>query len=229
MKMPNHMIMLNSKVPDSNQKSTLFYDINDCYSDMDEDVNVPQQHSHSPLIVKESDGRSNRRTRAEVLDPLPNDYLIDSPIMNKDYLDMARLYRLQRPYSDKKVSHTCVLCFKRKATHVFFPCDHCCVCEDCVKAEEICPDSKLSSKAHGCCNCSLCGTVIKKILPFENGKEIDKYWLWIYEYNSPLPEGFMKNFKHSAGVIETVHVNHNDDDDNSSNASTSSGASCTIS
>jgi hypothetical protein len=227
--MPDHMIMLSSTVQDNeNKKATLFYDINDCYSDMDEDVNVSQEHSISPLIITESNRGSNRRTRTEVLDPSPNDYLMDSPTMNKDYLDMARLYRLQRPYSDKNLSHTCVLCFKRKATHVFFPCDHCCVCEECVKVEEICPDSKLSSKVHGCCNCSLCGTVIKKILPFENGKEIEKYWLWIYEYNAPLPEGFMKNFKHCAGVIETVHVNH-DEDDNSSNASTSSGASCAVS
>ena len=59
----------------------------------------------------------------------------------------------------------------------------------------------------GYCSCPLCAGIIKKVLPHEDGKEVDKYWAWVEEVNPSLPTGFMRNFRHSAHVIETVFSN----------------------
>lgn len=55
-------------------------------------------------------------------------------------------------------------------------------------------------------NCSLCAAIIKRILPLENGAEVEKYWQWVLEERPPLPTGFVRDFKHSEGVIKTVYV-----------------------
>ena len=175
--MPPHMLANTEQ-----QTQTAFFDIHDCYSDMEQ-----EQSSNIytvPTVHTQQEKRLSRRNRA-VCEPLIGG-------INQDYLEMARLYKLQRPYSDINYSKACVLCRKRKATHVLFPCEHRCVCENCIRKEEICSDSKLSLKAHGCCNCPLCAAIIKKILPFENGKEIERYWSWVYEFPPPLPENFLE-------------------------------------
>ena len=110
----------------------------------------------------------------------------------RDYLEMARLYTLQRPYNNDSNSKSCLLCRMNQATHVFFPCEHRCVCEGCIEYEEICSHSDILSRAHGCCSCPLCAAVIKRIIPFDNGHEIEEYWSWIYEYPPRLPENFKK-------------------------------------
>ena len=175
--MPQHMLLV--KYP---SVETSFLDINDGYSDMDGDDDGDDYTI--PTFDIPEDRRQFLHGRHAA-----------SPIIggiNQDYLEMARLYKLQRPYSDTKYSKACVLCRKKKSTHVFFPCEHHCVCEGCIKSEEICADSKMSSKTHGCCNCPLCAAVIKKILPFDYGNEIELYWSWVYEIPPPLPQNFMK-------------------------------------
>lgn len=127
---------------------------------------------------------------------------------NQDYLHMARMYKLTRPYSDPAFLGMCVLCHANFADMVFFPCEHRCVCSECVDREHICSDSQMNSIRDGYCNCSLCAAVIKLILPSENGAEVEKYWSWVYEEPVKLPNNFLRNFRHSAAVIRTVFVRH---------------------
>jgi hypothetical protein len=125
---------------------------------------------------------------------------------NQDYIHMARMYKLTRPYSDPGFMGMCLLCHSNFADVVFFPCEHRCVCSECVEKESICSDSQLDSTPGGYCNCSLCASVIKLILPSEGGREVEKYWDWVYEEPMKLPTNFLRNFRHSAAVIRAVHV-----------------------
>jgi hypothetical protein len=145
------------------------------------------------------------------------DYPIGSS--GQDYIHMARTYLMQRPYSDPKAKNICVLCRKNYADYVFFPCEHCCCCRTCIETEHICSDADLEFLPDGYCNCSLCATVIKLILPSEGGAEVDAYWNWVYEESVPLPPKFMKNFRHSAGVIQAVYAQNNPSSDSFENAS----------
>jgi hypothetical protein len=126
--------------------------------------------------------------------------------MNQDYLGMARTYKLQRAYSDPHFNALCVLCQKHECSDVFFPCQHRCVCRNCIRSEQICDDRSLTSNPRGFCNCPLCSTIINIILPHENGKEVENYWAWVHEIVPPLPKDFMRNFKHSEAVLETIYA-----------------------
>jgi hypothetical protein len=146
----------------------------------------------------------------------------------QDYVHMAHMYKLTRPYSDPAFLGMCVLCHTNFADMVFFPCEHRCLCSECVDKEHICSESQMESIRDGYCNCSLCASVIKLILPSEGGAEVGKYWDWVYEEPVKLPNNFLRNFKHSAAVIRAVHVrtnNSGDAVDSFENAS----KSCTIS
>lgn len=127
--------------------------------------------------------------------------------VNQDYIGMAQLYRIQRPYANPKYKALCILCHENYAQDVFFPCEHHCVCRICIAKENICEERMFATTPDAYINCSLCMNIIKLILPLENGREVDKYWQWVYEDKVELPKMFLRNFKHSAGVIETVYVN----------------------
>jgi len=129
---------------------------------------------------------------------------------NQDYVHMARMYKLTRPYSDPDYTGLCVLCHTNFADMVFFPCEHRCVCSECVQNESICSDIQMESVRDGYCNCSLCAGIIKLILPSEGGAEVEKYWNWVYEEPAPLPSNFLRNFRHSEAVIKAVHVRNGD-------------------
>lgn len=126
---------------------------------------------------------------------------------NLDYLGLAAQYKQTRPYSDPNYYAVCVLCNVEEAEDVFFPCEHRCICRSCIAREEIVPESQMKDHPDGHSYCSLCATVIKLILPAECGLEVDKYWDWVYEVPVALPKGFLRNFRHSAGVIRTVYLN----------------------
>jgi hypothetical protein len=129
----------------------------------------------------------------------------------QDYLNLARIYKLERPYSDPNSLLACILCHEEHANVVFFPCQHRCICKACLVKENICTEGQFT-KAGGYCNCSLCAAVIKHILPFEHGAEVERYWQWVLQEQVPLPPGFMRNFRHSAAVIKAVYMNDDDDD-----------------
>jgi len=74
--------------------------------------------------------------------------------MNKNYADLARDHLDRTPYTrqgDKTylVGPACILCSKREATTVFFPCEHKCVCDKCIRRLNIGHQSKRVSY---CCS-----------------------------------------------------------------------------
>ena len=235
--MPSHMLLDIStssdalgidEHPSPNPSPQSFFDVNDCYSDMDEEGGDTGPYTMPTFTIPEDrlwgefpKGRTER---------LP---LIGGT--NLDYLNMARSYKSERLYSDPNHTQSCVLCKKRKANYVLFPCEHRCLCNVCIDKEEICSDTKMSTKAHGHCNCPLCAAVIKKIFVFEHGAEIEKYWSWVYEFPPPLPDNFMQRWKHSAKVIQKVFIeggsmqSEQDDDGDDSSAESESSRSCVIS
>ena len=54
--------------------------------------------------------------------------------------------------------------------------------------------------------CPLCASEIKIILPFANGEEKEKYWKWVEEVKPELPATFMRNWRHSAAIIQKVYI-----------------------
>ena len=92
---------------------------------------------------------------------------------------------------------------------VLFPCEHRAVCRNCIAKENVVCISDMSKFSHAHCNCPLCNSVIKLILPWEEGLEVEKYWQWIEEVKPALPGDFMKNWRHSAAIIEKCYVQNN--------------------
>ena len=123
---------------------------------------------------------------------------------NQDYVGLAHVYKLQRPYSDHRSNPACVLCHKASAVHVFFPCEHRCVCATCMVSENFCEEQHMTSS--GYCICPLCADSIKRILPHEGGAEVEKYWAWVEEISPALPPGFVRSFGHSSSILQTIYV-----------------------
>jgi hypothetical protein len=166
---------------------------------------LPEKYKTSPIFPEENRWAFQQNTRS---DSTTSSY---PGGRSQDYIGLAHIYKIQRPYSlstAKKMK--CVLCHSNETSDVFFPCEHRCVCRPCIKTENILTDSQFMLNSDGYCNCPLCATIIKKILPHD-GHEVEVYWKWVHEISPPLPAGFLRNFKHSAGVIETVHVNGKSD------------------
>jgi len=127
---------------------------------------------------------------------------------NQDYLGLAYMYKLQRPYADHYLHPLCVLCHQFRSEHVFFPCEHRCVCQSCLKKERFCEEG--SPKLDGYSMCPLCAGSIKRILPHERGAEVAKYWAWVEEISPALPPGFLRAFGHSARVLKNVYIGNGD-------------------
>lgn len=135
-----------------------------------------------------------------------------------DYIGMARIYKVEAAYREKRKEVRCILCFQNLCSEVFFPCEHMCVCSPCIRKERISAESDVSSE-EDFCHCPLCNQAIKLILPFDQGKEVDRYWSWVYQVTPPLPKDFLRGFKHSAAVIQKVYIDERGADSN--NAGTS--------
>lgn len=135
----------------------------------------------------------------------------DPPVGGKsqDYLGLVKIYNLQRPFLDRAHSIPCVLCQRVVPEDIFFPCEHKVVCRGCIQREQVCPDYDLVKFPNGHCNCPLCATIIKLILPNEHGKEVEKYWDWVLAVKPELPQGFMRDFRHSAAIIKKIHIDEN--------------------
>ena len=179
------------------------------HSDMDSDEDSRKEYDQwREQLVRENyllpDAWHEDRSAA-VLKSRPTEEIIRGGT-NQDYVGLARIYKIQRPYSHPTARLVCVLCHKRDAEDVFFPCEHRCVCRKCIRNEKVVEESKFDEmSADGFCNCPLCATIIKKILPSEGGAEIETYWRWVLEVAPPISKSFLKNFKHSAGVLRTVY------------------------
>lgn len=133
---------------------------------------------------------------------------VDIPVGGKhqDYIGLAKLYKIQQPYRSTTLAPICVLCHKQSCQDVFFPCEHRCVCINCIKKESIC--SMVEAKPDQNCHttCPLCASAIKIILPFANGQEKEEYWKWVEEVKPELPVSFMRNWRHSAAIIQKVYI-----------------------
>ena len=145
-----------------------------------------------------------------------------------NYLNAAKSYKEQRQYASQDKEIKCSLCKTQFCEVVFFPCEHRCVCNSCLQSSHFCEDRHMNDTVGGYCICPICAGIIKRILPYENGLEIEKYWKWVLEVNPQLPQGFLKNFRHSAAVIQKVYVE--DDFKRKINGSEGQGsAACSIS
>lgn len=137
----------------------------------------------------------------------------------KDYIGFAMKYKIERPYADPNFKAPCVICERRICSQVFYPCEHKCVCNSCIKSNKICEEREFSIGLGDHCNCSLCGSVILRIFLSEGGDEAVRYWAWVYEESPPLPKNFRANFRRSAGVLKAVHGVNTEDDYSLENAS----------
>lgn len=115
-----------------------------------------------------------------------------------DYLGLVQAYQQQAPYRNLDGGQLCLSCHSRPSTHVFFPCQHKCVCERChAKIEQTHPEIALL--------CPVCGEHAKKILP-HTGNEVEEYWEWVMEIKPPLPPGFKNRFKHTKYALRHMMV-----------------------
>lgn len=170
-----------------------------------------------PEIIKNKSVRKKGKIVPEldfVNGDQPFDTDADDPIQEEnvggktiDYLHIAETYKFQRKYMEPGVLIRCVLCKVNPCEDVLFPCQHRCICRNCMAYEKV-----KEFGSHGpsdFINCPLCGEIIKKILPHENGEEEEKYWKWVLEVNPKLPSNFLRDFRHSAAIIQKVHIDEN--------------------
>ncbi|RLN86751.1 hypothetical protein BBJ28_00012530 [Nothophytophthora sp. Chile5] len=113
--------------------------------------------------------------------------------LTKNYPELVKGFKQLQPYTrhpdGSYPSHTrCIYCANAGPTSVFFPCQHMCVCDDCIKAAKLSPDAQPS------CLCPICMTDIRLILP-HTGKEEEKYWKWVMEVKPSMPSHFKQEFK----------------------------------
>ena len=157
--------------------------------------------------IAESSSHSSSDTKRNETENLKKDIPIGGK--SQDYLAMAKAYKIQRPFLDRDHNIKCVLCHNVVPEDIFFPCEHKVVCRGCIKKEQVCPDYEMEKYPHGHCNCPLCASIIKLILPNENGKEVEKYWEWVLAVRPELPSGFKRDFRHSAAIIQKIHIDEN--------------------
>ena len=87
-----------------------------------------------------------------------------------------------------------------------------CACDECIRKEGICSENEIQTDAECSekfCFCPLCNSVIKAIYPYEGGKEVKRYWDWVYETKPSFSKNFMSEFKHSAAIIQKVYIDEN--------------------
>ncbi|RLN86753.1 hypothetical protein BBJ28_00012529 [Nothophytophthora sp. Chile5] len=106
--------------------------------------------------------------------------------------DFKQLRQFTRRRDGKYPGDTrCVYCANARPTSVFFPCQHMCVCNDCIEQNNLSPDYSPSAEW---CMCPVCAVDIRLILP-HTGKEEEKYWRWVLEVKPSLPSHFKQEFK----------------------------------
>ena len=90
----------------------------------------------------------------------------------------------------------CVMCRTQRCFDVIFPCEHMCVCRDCMRRNCIGEPTTEGAWAF----CPLCCGEIKRIL-VQDGAEVEKYWAWVEEVKPKLPKDFALKFEIHGGLI----------------------------
>ncbi len=174
------------------------------YSDMSTDRSESNDDSHCNERLNHLSEPQLRSVELQPLARRSDDTIIGG--RNQDYMGLAYMYKLQRPYADRNLHPMCVVCQQHPCRDVFFPCEHRCVCPFCMKKDKFCEEG--NSMDDGYSLCPLCAGIIKRIYPFEGGLEIAKYWAWVEEISPALPPGFLRAFGHSASVLKKIYVEH---------------------
>ena len=129
---------------------------------------------------------------------------LQKQLLQRDYVSMRCDYDRQRPYrcvtgqyDDIEVLSTkelCVLCRTKPVDMVVFPCQHACLCADCVTKGNIGPEfAPPNPKDRAWSSCPLCAESIKKVCPLTRD-EVVAYWKWAYDVRPKLPSNFAKHF-----------------------------------
>jgi hypothetical protein len=116
----------------------------------------------------------------------------------KNYADMAVEYRKQVKYIVRKDdeehvvgAHSfhppkCSMCKKNKCTKVFFPCQHACVCDECLQTHNIGILNRKKPYDNKWNACPICVEEIKYIGTLTNTSQED-YYHWLHEVKPPIP------------------------------------------
>ena len=137
---------------------------------------------------------------------------VKNPPTTKDYFHLAQTYKMHSSYQVSQLSSSgkgppnCILCQKNKCDRVFFPCEHVCVCEECIITNQFIESEKMKYQPGGYNICPLCAMEIKKMFRFDNGRETERYWAWVHEIVPQLPTNFMKTFRHSGAIIKKIYI-----------------------
>jgi hypothetical protein len=134
------------------------------------------------------------------------------PVLNKDYIALSKEYKEQRKYRDKSGSQPCLLCFRAPSSHIFFPCGHKCICQDCMAINNICEShsANLGDGQDKWCFCPLCNGEIKKMSLYQTGNEEEDYWNWVNEIKPKLPHGFQHKIEKSKYYLNEGQINFSD-------------------
>ncbi|CAM9447359.1 unnamed protein product [Laminaria digitata] len=154
----------------------------------------PQKNRLAPLkgAPLKSAPRNRRRQYQESKDE-------DDDNPRKDYLKLADEYSITAPFRETGGNQTCVLCQTRKASDVFFPCEHKSVCGRCSRAEGF---GEEESDGGGGQLCPVCCQQVVFVVPYKGGDEADEYWRWVQEVKPPLPRGFRHKFHRAAIMLK---------------------------
>jgi hypothetical protein len=131
---------------------------------------------------------------------------------SRDYIAMAHKYQRFFPYSNHFFDHNtkCILCSFETPNDIFFPCNHRCVCRNCLSLPPFSPqfnltlmDQKSSSEK---IFCPLCNLLVKQILPINGkGTEETEYWDWVLESGKnslpALDQQFLEHFSANTSLI----------------------------
>ncbi|CAK4725071.1 hypothetical protein LEN26_016352 [Aphanomyces euteiches] len=188
---------------------------------VDEHGTIVYQHvmsghcqAHMPVVdpsMKKKKSRrsiSHRTTSKSIIeDVLPDktDYTQalrnESKSMVTDYLGEVEKFNAAKPYArqpDNSYLDTLCICCKQRRTHmVFFPCQHKCMCDLCIKGLKVGWPPDHDSPFRGC---PVCQCEVTKM--FEHtGHEQQDFWDWAYEVKPYLSAAFEHKFKMTGRML----------------------------
>lgn len=122
-------------------------------------------------------------TNETIYNPLLQPFSQPVSPLTKDYIALVKEYKRLEEYRSPKSKSLCLQCKVNLSNMVFFPCEHCCICD-------VCCTSHVRKRKSGL-KCPVCkGTVKFSLKRKGNGREKVAYWKWVYEvseYSSMRP------------------------------------------